>query len=288
MDTSTMHTTYFRRTFTALLLIFCCTIQSTSGIGAKPLRIVSVNGTLSEILVGLGLESQIVGVDVTSTYPVSLDKIPKIGHNRSISAEGILALNPDVIVVSDQSMLSPTVVKQLGSTGKKVVTFKHDLSQAGTVRLIREMGAYFNAKTQAEKMVKAVQMDLAKIAKATAPKKLLFIYARGTGTLMVSGKNTSLDKMFSLIGHKNAVDDFTDFKPLTSESLLAANPDVLVLFSSGLESVDGIEGLLKVPGVAYTNAGKNKKIVSMDGQLLTGFGPRLGKAAAELAQKIQQ
>lgn len=282
-----MRTTFSYRAIFALLIIFFFSIKPALSVAGKPLRIVSVNGTLSEILVGLGLESQIVGVDVTSTYPASLDKIPKVGHNRSISAEGILALNPDVIVVSDQSMLSPTVTKQLGSTGKKVVTFKQDLSQEGTIKLIREMGAYFNAKTQAEKMVKTVQTDLAKLPKAVTPKKLLFIYARGTGTLMVSGKNTSLDKMFSLIGHKNAVTDFTDFKPLTSESLLAANPDVLVLFSSGLESVDGIEGLLKVPGIAYTSAGKNKKIVSMDGQLLTGFGPRLGKAAAELAQKVQ-
>lgn len=282
-----MRTTFSYRAIFALLIIFFFSIKPALSVAGKPLRIVSVNGTLSEILVGLGLESQIVGVDVTSTYPASLDKIPKVGHNRSISAEGILALNPDVIVVSDQSMLSPTVTKQLGSTGKKVVTFKQDLSQEGTIKLIREMGAYFNAKIQAEKMVKTVQTDLAKLPKAAAQKKLLFIYARGTGTLMVSGKNTSLDKMFSLIGHKNAVTDFTDFKPLTSESLLAANPDVLVLFSSGLESVDGIEGLLKVPGIAYTSAGKNKKIVSMDGQLLTGFGPRLGKAAAELAQKVQ-
>ena len=282
-----MRTKCMSRAVFALLIILCFALRPTLAMAGKPLRIVSVNGTLSEILVGLGLESQLVGVDVTSTYPASLDKIPKVGHNRSISAEGILSLNPDVIVVSDQSMLSPIVAKQLGSTGKKVLMFKQDLSQAGTVKLIREMGAYFNAKVQAEKMVKTIQTDLAKLPKAAASKKLLFIYARGTGTLMVSGKNTSPDKMFSLIGHKNAVTDFTDFKPLTSESLLAANPDVLVLFSSGLESVDGIEGLLKVPGIAYTNAGKNKKIVSMDGQLLTGFGPRLGKAAAELAQKVQ-
>jgi len=253
----------------------------------KTQRIVSVSGTLSEILVGLGLESQIVGVDVTSTYPASLEKLPKVGHNRNISAEGILALNPDVIVTSDQSMIAANVLKQLNSTGRKVVTFRQEFSEEGTIHLIREVGAYFNAKPQAEKMVKAVQADLARLPKTTSPKKLLFIYARGTGTLMVSGKNTSLDKMFILIGHKNAVTDFTDFKPLTSESLLAANPDVLVLFSSGLESVDGIDGLLKVPGIAYTNAGKNKKIVSMDGQYLTGFGPRLGKAAAELAQKVK-
>ena len=263
-------------------------ILSTAGSGyAKALRIVSANGTLSEILVVLGLENQIVGVDVTSTYPASLEKLPKIGHNRSIAAEGILALNPDVIVYTDQSMLSPAVVKQLNSSGKKLVAFKHEYSKEGAIKLIREVGAYFNANAQAEKIVKALQADLAKIPAPANPKKLLFIYARGTGTLMVSGTGTSLDKMFALAGHKNAVSGFTEFKPLTAESLIVANPDVLVLFSSGLESLEGMDGLLKVPGVANTNAGKNRRIVAMDGQFLTGFGPRLGKAAIELSQKVK-
>lgn len=271
------------RYFVGLILIL-----STANFGfAKTLRIVSANGTLSEILVGLGLEKQIVGVDVTSTYPVSLEKLPKIGHNRSIAAEGILALNPDVIIYTDQSMLSPAVVKQLSSSGKKLIAFKHEYSREGAIKLIREVGAYFNAHAQAEKMVGALQADLAKIPAPANPKKLLFIYARGTGTLMVSGTGTSLDKMFTLAGHKNAVTGFTEFKPLTAESLIVANPDVLVLFSSGLESLEGMDGLLKVPGVANTNAGKNRKIVTMDGQFLTGFGPRLGKAAIELSQKVK-
>lgn len=260
---------------------------ATPSHAAKPLRIVSANGTLSEILVGLGLESQIVGVDVTSTYPASLEKIPKIGHNRTIAAEGIISLNPDVIIYSDQSMISPAVIKQLAATGKKLVLFRHELSKEGAIRLIREVGVYFNAKAQAEKLVKNLETDLAKVKKQTSSKKLLFIYARGTGTLMVSGTGTSVDRMFLLSGNVNAVTGFTEFKPLTSESLIAANPDVLVLFSSGLESLDGMDGLLKVPGVAMTNAGRNRKIVTMDGQFLTGFGPRLGKAVQELAQKIR-
>lgn len=276
----------FSKVFFPLLLLLSV-FGALPGYALKPLRIVSVNGTLSEIISGLGLESQLVGVDITSTYPASLSKIPKVGHNRSISAEGIIALNPDVILYTDQSMLSPAVVKQLNSSGKKVVAFKHEYSKEGAVKLIREVGAYFNAKPQAEKMVKTLESDLAKITRPANPKKLLFIYARGTGTLMVSGTGTSLDKLFTLTGNKNAVQGFTEFKPLTAESLLASNPDVLVLFTSGLESVDGAEGLLKVPGIANTNAGRNKKIISMDGQFLTGFGPRLGKAAIELAQKIR-
>ncbi|MEO6281870.1 MAG: ABC transporter substrate-binding protein [Dyadobacter sp.] len=279
-----MQTLRFIKVFVALFAIH---ILGSHALAGAALKIVSANGTLSEILVGLGLEKQLVGVDVTSTYPASLDKIPKIGHNRSIAAEGILALNPDVVIYTDHSMLSPAVITQLNSSGKKVVEFKHEYTKEGAIKLIREVGSYFNVKAQAEKMVKSLQADLAKIPTTASPKKLLFIYARGTGTLMVAGTDTSPDKMFLLSGFKNAAQGFSDFKPLTAESLITANPDVLVLFSSGLESLEGIDGLLKVPGVANTNAGKNKKVISMDGQLLTGFGPRLGKAALELSQKAK-
>jgi iron complex transport system substrate-binding protein len=268
------------------LLAWClCSFVSKAEV---PIRIVSTNGTLSEIIVGLGLEKQLVGVDVTSTYPASLDKIPKIGHNRTMSAEGIISLNPDVILYTDQSMMSAMLLKQLKASGKKVVLFKHELTKEGAIQLIRDVGQYFHAEKQSEKMIQKLQADLAKVSRAKVePKKVLFIYARGTGTLMVSGKGTSMDKMIVLSGNMNAVQDFNDFKPLTSESLLAANPDVLVLFSSGLESLDGVHGLLKVPGVAHTTAGKNKKIITMDGQFLTGFGPRLGLAVQELSQKIK-
>ncbi|MCF0042408.1 heme/hemin ABC transporter substrate-binding protein [Dyadobacter fanqingshengii] len=279
-----MRTNYFCRVLTLILLFCSAIINAVAGPGQ---RIVSANGTLSEILCGLGLEKQLIGVDVTSTYPASLEKIPKIGHNRTIAAEGILTLNPDVIIYTDQSLLLPSVVRQLKSSGKKVVEFKHEYSREGAIKLIRDVGAYFNAKPQAEKLVKSLQADLAKVKLIAAPQKLLFIYARGTGTLMVSGTGTSIDKMITLAGHKNAVSGFTEYKPLTAESLITANPDVLMLFSSGLESLQGMDGLLKVPGVANTNAGKNRKVIAMDGQLLTGFGPRLGKAALELSQKVK-
>ncbi|GAB2764778.1 hemin ABC transporter substrate-binding protein [Rhabdobacter roseus] len=254
---------------------------------ATPVRIVSTDGTLSEILCSLGLEKQLVGVDVTSTYPASLQKLPKVGHNRSISAEGILSLNPDLIVANSQGMMKPEILDQLKSTGKKVVVFEQKYTAEGTKALIREVGRYFGRSPQAEQLIKKMEADLAKLQKQTASKKVLFIYARGAGTLMVSGMGTSVDQLIRLSGHQNAAQGFTDFKPLTSEALLAANPDVLLLFSSGLESLGGVDGLLKVPGIAYTNAGKNRKVITMDGQLMTGFGPRLGQAAAELSAKAR-
>jgi iron complex transport system substrate-binding protein len=88
--------------------------------------------------------------------------------------------------------------------------------------------------------------------------------------------------MIALANGKNAITDFSDYKDLTPEALIKGNPDVILMFQTGFEGAGGIEGVLKIPGVNKTNAGKNKKIIAMDGGLLNSFGPRTGEAAVQL------
>jgi iron complex transport system substrate-binding protein len=252
-------------------------------------KIISLNGTVSEILAGLGLEHNIIGTDVTSNYPESLKSKPKVGHNRNISAEGIIALQPDV-VTGLTTEIKPELAAQLKTAGIKLVLFTQEFSADGTRKLIKDVAASFGGQQQAAGMIKKLDTDLAaanKVNKTTIKPKILFIYARGTGTMMVAGDNTPLTKIIQLAGGQNAVTGFNDYKPLTSEALVAANPDVILLFSSGMESLGGAAGLLNVQGVSQTNAGKNKKFITMDGELLTGFGPRLGQAVAQLSQKLK-
>ncbi|EHQ30768.1 ABC-type transporter, periplasmic subunit [Mucilaginibacter paludis DSM 18603] len=252
-------------------------------------KIISLNGTISEILAGLGLEPNIIGTDITSNYPESLKRKPKVGHNRNISAEGIIALQPDV-VTGITTEIKPELAAQLKTAGIKLVLFTQDFSADGTRKLIKEVAGAFGAQPQAQKLIAKLDADLAaanKSNKSGAKPKVLFIYARGTGTMLVAGEGTSVEKMIQLAGGQNAVSGFSDFKPLTSEALVAANPDVILLFSSGMESLGGTAGLLNVQGVSQTNAGRNKKFITMEGELLTGFGPRLGQAVVQLSQKLK-
>ncbi|PWK79144.1 iron complex transport system substrate-binding protein [Mucilaginibacter oryzae] len=251
-------------------------------------KIVSVNGTISEILAGIGMESNIIGTDITSNYPASLKSKPKVGHNRNLSSEGILALQPD-IVTGLSTELKPELVSQLKSAGIKLVLFTQTYSADGTRKLIKEVASAFGKPSKAELLIKKLDGDLAaaaKINKGSKP-KVLFIYARGTGTMMVAGEGTQMQQIIQMAGGANAVTGFSDFKPLTPEALVAANPDVILLFSSGMDSLGGAAGLMNVQGVAQTNAGKNKRFVTMDGELVSSFGPRLGLAVSELAQKIK-
>jgi len=277
--------------FAGLFTFSSCNVSLTAETEiSDSTKIVSTNGTLSEILVALGFEDNIVGVDVASTYPASLQLKPKIGHNRDISAEGVLALGADVAVgIAD--VVKPEVIEQIRATGTKFLLFDHDYSVDGAKQLIRAVADSLGRPAKGDSILNALEADLAKadsvVARSGSKPKVLFIYARGTGTMMVAGQRTQLDKIIELAGGVNAVQGFEDFKPLTSEALIAANPDVILLFDSGLSSLGGIDGLLQVQGINQTNAGKNRKVVEMDGQFLTGFGPRLGKAIVELAEKIR-
>lgn len=273
-----------------LALISCrqSTHQDTAQLDS--VKMVSINGTVSEILVGLGLEDNLIGVDVASTYPESLQEIPKVGHSRQLSAEGILALGPDM-VIGVESDVKPELARQIRSTGITLHLFEQDFSREGARDLIRSIADTLGLEARGDSLLQVLDQDLAaadSLEFQGDKPKVLFIYARGAGTMMVAGEDTQVEKMIELSGGENAVAGFQDFKPLTSEALVAANPDVILMFDSGFSSLGGVEGIMAVQGVAETNAGKNKRFVEMDGQLLSGFSPRLGKAIQELALKIHE
>lgn len=243
-------------------------------------KIVTLNGGITEIVAALGHEKEIVGTDVTSTYPESLKATAKdLGHVRSITIEPIMAVNPTLILASDKD-INPELMGKIKSSGIKAEVFKQEFTVDGTKKLIADVAKAIG-NTDYQKLNDKIDADLKQIQPIAKKPKVLFIYARGN-MLMVSGKNTPMAALINLAGGENAVNDFEDFKPLTPEAVVKANPDVLFFFSSGLQGAGGNEGALKMPGVSQTNAGKNKKIIAMDGGLVSGFGPRLGEAAVGL------
>lgn len=244
-------------------------------------KIVSLNGAVTEIVAALGHEKEIVGTDVTSTYPETLKATAKdLGHVRSISIESIMALQPTIIIGTAKD-INPELLAKIKASGVKAEVFDQEFSPEGTKKLIADV-ANALGNTDFKALQDKVDADLAQVKPIAKAPKVLFIYARGANMLMVSGTKTPVDRAIALAGGQNAVTDFEDFKPLTPEALIKGNPDVILMFDSGIGSVGGPQGVLKIPGVDKTNAGKNKKIITMDGGLLSGFGPRLGEAATKL------
>ncbi len=257
------------------------TVKSDTVATAKTHKIVSLNGAVTEIVAALGHEKEIVGVDMTSSYPESLKATAKnLDHVSKISIESIIALQPTLILGTAKD-ISPEFLEKIKKSGIKAEVFTQEFTPAGTKKLIADVAKALNHADYTA-LEEKIDTDLAAVKPIAKAPRVLFIYARGANMMMVSGTGTPVEKTIELAGGKNAITEFADFKPLTPEALIKGNPDVILLFDSGLGSLGGPQGVLKIPGVDKTNAGKNKKIIAMDGALLSGFGPRVGEGAAKL------
>ncbi|WP_010251159.1 heme/hemin ABC transporter substrate-binding protein [Myroides injenensis] len=254
---------------------------------AQKERIISLNGAITEILADLGEQENIIGVDVTSTYPENIKETTKdLGHTSKISIESIMSLKPTIIYANDKD-IKDDFKSQLKNSGIRLELIKQEYSVDGTKEMIKAVAQTLN-NTNYEALITKIDQDLAGITKFEKTPKVLFIYARGASTLLVAGDDTPVNNVIALAGGQNAITEFKDFKPLTPESLLNSNPDYILMFTSGLQSMGGIDGVLQIEGINQTNAGKNKKVIAMDGQLLGGFGPRVGQAAKELNKLLSE
>ncbi len=250
-------------------------------------RIVSLNGAISEILVDLGQRNQIVGIDITSSYPADLaKKATQLEHVNKINIEGLLALKPTIVYVLKKD-LNENLEKQLTDAGITLIVIEQDYSVDGAKKLIEEVATPLQIKDY-DKLYTKIDQDISQVKPLETKPKVLFIYARGAANLFVAGADTPIQSIIELAGGENAAKGFSDFKPLTPEALLNSNPDYILLFDTGLQSMGGVDGVLSIEGITKTNAGKNKKIITMDGLLLTGFTPRIGEAVTILNQKISE
>lgn len=251
-----------------------------------PQRIITLNGTLTEVVSALGLGDLIVGTDVTSKYPEAVNALPKLGHDRGIRAEGILSLSPD-LVMANEGQLEPAVEGQIRQAGIRLMLFTPRNSIAGTKELIAQVSDSLHRNAESLKLANAIEEGLAAVKPIQPAPKVLFIYARGAGTLLVAGEGTPIQSLIELAGGTNAISGFSEFKPLTPEALVAANPDVVLLFNTGAEELQGNEALMRVPGMANTKAGRDQAFITLQPVVMAGFGPRVGEAVAQLNKELR-
>ncbi len=255
---------------------------------ADTVRIITLSSAITETVFGLGLGKFVVATDVTSVSPRAAAALPRVSKNRSMSAEGLMAFKPTV-VLAIEGEVPPAVVKQVSKGGIKFVTLKQGFSVKGSLKFIQDVADGIGEPESGRLAVQRTKLSLdrtlevvSKESKSKTKPRVLFIYARGTGTMSVAGKGSSIDAMMELAGGKNAVQEFSDFKPYTTEALVEANPDIILMFDFGASSIGGKEAILKLPGVRITEAGKYGRILVMNAALLVNFSTRLPEAIMEL------
>lgn len=277
--------------FISVLMLSCKNNSDTKNESLSeettPQRIISLNGSITETVSALGLEKQLVGVDVTSSYPATVKENAKnLGHISSVTIEPLMELKPDVILATAHD-LNPDLQKQIMASGITLHVFQLDYSLNGSKRFIKEVAEKLQVEGFAS-IHQKIDADLEQTTDFDHAPNVLFIYARGAGSLMVAGNKTPMQQVVEMAGGRYDMTDFEAFKPLTPEALVQSNPDVLLFFDSGLQSLGGMHGLMQLPGIAQTNAGKNQAVIVIDGALISGFGPRLGEAVATLNHALKE
>ena len=257
-------------------------------------RIIAVdrNGTLGNIVFSLGLGSHVVGRDQSTTFP-SAQKLPVVtGNGHELNAESVLALNPSVVLV-DQATTPPQAVDQLRSSSIAVVTFTSARTLASTPDLIRSVAATLGVKPAGEALVtrttKQIEAAKSAVPHPSGDPTMAFLYIRGPRLVLLAGPKSGADDLFTALGGKDAgtAAGLTgQFTAVTAEALLRANPDVIVVMTQGAESVGGLDGVLNLPGVADTEAGRARRVVQMDETEVLSFGPDVGEVLTSLAHAI--
>jgi len=242
-------------------------------------RILPLNGGIAEIVFTLGLGDRVVGRDITATF-AEAEKLPQVTKAHDVSAEGVLSLHPTV-VLADTDTGPKEAIDQIRDAGVPVVILDPatELSDVAT-RTTRVAGAL--GVPEAGRALNSRMADDLAAARAAVPEgsepKVAFLYMRGSAAVyLMGGKGSGADSLIDAAGGTDAgVRTGLDrpFTPLTSEALVAAAPDVILMMDKGLESVGGIDGLVDIPGIRQTPAGMNRRVVSLEDGVLLSFGPR--------------
>jgi len=251
---------------------------------AEPQRIVSVGGAVTETLFALGVGDRVVGVDSSSTFPASATALPQVGYQRAIAPEGVVSLQPDLLVLA--ATAGPAdVVSQLEGLRIPTVHLTEGYSLDAAGQRILRIGEAVGRVDESKRLVESMKTEASRAALPEKAPRVLFVLSAGGGSPVISGTGTAADAMIRLAGGTNPASDFTGYRSLSPEALVALDPEIVLttkrtLAVSPSESV-GLGKLL--PGLDLTAAGRNSRLVVMDDLFLLGFGPRTGEAIAKLA-----
>lgn len=252
---------------------------------ARP-RIVSVGGALTEIVYALQAQADLVGVDTTSLFPEAAQKLPSVGYARTLSAEGVLALAPTRVIATEDAG-PPGVIRQLVSAGVDVSVLPARHRFEGLCERVQRVGELTGRGAEARALQQSLVQQWARVqaqvaGRAGKPPRVLFVLAHAPNQIMVAGADTSAQAMLDYVGARNVISGFSGYKPLTPEAVIAAQPELVLLTDQGLSAAGGVDGILRLPGLAHTPAGQQRRVLALEAMFLLGFGPRLPAAVAAL------
>jgi iron complex transport system substrate-binding protein len=250
-------------------------------------RVVVLANGVAEIMNSLNARSILIGRDISSTEEALAD-IPVVTSGHQVLSEQVIALKPDLVIV-DASTGPKSAIDQIKAAGINVVQTPESWTLADISSKVAAVASAIGARQQGDLLNRAIA---AEIQTSTLPSKprIAFLYLRGTSSIyLMGGPGSGADSLISAIGAVDVGAQSLEypFNTMTAEALATLNPNVIIVMTKGLQSVGGLPGLLKLPGVAQTQAGKSGAIIDVDDSLLLSFGPRTPSLVTSLADSVR-
>lgn len=252
-------------------------------------RILSVGGSITEIIYALGEQDRLIARDATSTYPEAVLKLPDVGYMRALSPEGTLSVDPDGIIMLEGSGPAEAI-DVLREADIPIVTIPETFDLDGILEKIRAVGAALGVEDKAGSLAQRIERDIRAVMAETAggeQPRILFVISLQAGKIMASGTGTAADGIIRMAGAENAITGYSGYKQLTDEALVTSAPDIILTMEVDAADLATGDELRALPAIAATPAGKADRIISMDGTYLLGFGPRTAAAIHDLALTIK-
>lgn len=274
--------------FSFLLILSALTLAAPAA-EAEPQRIVSIGGSVTEVLYQVGLQDKIVGIDTTSLYPADAIKTkPNVGYLRALSPEGVLGLAPDLIIM-ERDAGPREAVALLDQAGIPVAHVPAGFEISELPEKIRAIANAAGKNAEGDKIAATVTSELAALtsdlSRVTKKKRVLFILSLTDGRPMAAGTNTAADAIIRLSGAENVFADVKGYKTISPEAAAALQPEAILMITRSGAPEEG-KDILKQPAFIETPAAKTGTFIKMDGLFLLGFGPRTPTAARELAAQL--
>jgi iron complex transport system substrate-binding protein len=251
---------------------------------AKIERVVSLAPNLTEIVYAVGAGDRLVGNTTFCNYPPEAKSVAKVGDTLQPSIERILALRPQLVLVSTASALE-AFTNQLNEQKIAVyVTDPHDLE--GVFRSISSIGDLLNQSARAAELVKQLRGRAESVERAVAGQPPVSVFFQlSAQPLYTAGKSSFVTNLIERAGGRSVTADVNEAWPrLSDEAALASRPEAIIMLSAGAMGRDANTNV--VAALRNSPAVKNGRVYVIDGDLLTRPGPRLVDGLEQIARVL--
>ena len=261
------------------------TISSMLSLSASAQRVVSLGGSVTEIIYALGAQQQLVGVDQSSLYPAQALALPSVGYYRRLPVEGVASLRPTLVIASEHAG-PPGVMEKLASLGVPTLKVSDQPTVESLHQRVREVAAAVHRENQAQALIQQFDDALSRAREMPASGlRAVTIVMRG-GKWLGAGHATVADIVLREAGLKNALSDQASYQPLTPESLSAIAPEVIIVTSGTVQAMGGLPAVKASPVLRHTPAVQQGRVMVLDDLLAQGFGLRLPEAVRNIRQEL--